>query len=108
MLMREYLLLAISLVLMLLLETVDQSTDLDPDSRAQLRDQVQSAIREAGRRAYDFQTRRALAEENRAAAEDRQQLVKELAEKRQKIKQMMVKFNSMMDEGRYRYTAHKL
>jgi len=88
--------------LKLLLETVDQSTDLDLDTRAQLRDQVQSAIREAGRQAYEFQARRALAEENRAAAEDRQQLVKELADKRQKIKQMMVKFNSMMDEGRYR------
>ncbi|MBL7039805.1 MAG: hypothetical protein ISR77_14305, partial [Pirellulaceae bacterium] len=88
--------------LKLLQETVENSTDLDPDSRAQLLDQVQSAIREAGRRAYEEESRRALAEENRAASEDRQQLVKELAEKRQKIKQMMVKFNSMMDEGRYR------
>ena len=83
------------------LETIEKSPDLGPDTRAQLKGQVESAIREAGRRAVEVEARRALAEQNRAAAEERQQLVEETARDRQKIKQLMDRFNSLMDEGRY-------
>ena len=87
--------------LKLLLETVERSPDLDPETRAQLRDQVASAIREAGRRSIEVATRRAMAEENRAASEERQRLVEETARTRLKIKQMMARFNSLMDEQRF-------
>jgi len=86
----------------LLLETVDQNTDLDPDTRAQLRNQVQSAIRESGRRIDEFESRRMLAEQNRAAAEDRQKLLEEMDLNREKIKQSMARLNALMNEGRYR------
>ncbi len=88
--------------LKLLKETVEQSTDLDPDTRAQLLNQVQSATRESGRRLHEYNTRRLLVEQNRAAAEDRQKLLEEMDTNREKVKQMMVRFNALMDEGRYR------
>jgi tetratricopeptide (TPR) repeat protein len=83
------------------LETIERSPDLGPDTQAQLRNQIESAIREAGRRAVEFAIRVAQAEENRAAADERQQLVEETARDRQKVKQLMDRFNSLMDEGRY-------
>lgn len=83
------------------LETIERSPDLGPDTRAQLRNQIESAIREAGRRSVEFAIRVAQAEENRAAADERQQLVEETARNRQKVKQLMDRFNSLMDEGRY-------
>ena len=83
------------------LETIERSPDLGPDTRAQLKNQIESAIREAGRRAVEVAARVAQAEENRAAADERQQLVEETARTRQKVKQLMDRFNSLMDEGRY-------
>jgi len=83
------------------LETIERSPDLGPETRAQLKSQIESAIREAGRRAIEVAARKALAEENRAAAEERQQLVEETARNQQKIRQLMDRFNSLMDEGRY-------
>jgi len=83
------------------LETIERSPDMGPDTRAQLRNQIESAIREAGRRSVEHAIRVAQAEENRAAADERQQLVEETARNRQKVKQLMDRFNSLMDEGRY-------
>ena len=61
------------------LETIERSPDLGPDTRAQLQNQIESAIREAGRLAVEVAARVAQAEENRAAADERQQLVEETA-----------------------------
>ncbi|NLF72708.1 MAG: VWA domain-containing protein [Candidatus Anammoximicrobium sp.] len=83
------------------LETIEKSPDLGPDTRAQLKNQIESAIREAGRKAIEVAARTALAEENRAAAEERQQLVEETARTQQKIRQLMDRFNNLIDEGRY-------
>jgi hypothetical protein len=83
------------------LETIEKSPDLGPDARAQLKNQIEAAIREAGRKAVEVAARTALAEENRAAADERQQLVEETARRQQKVKQLMDRFSSLMDEGRY-------
>ena len=83
------------------LETIERSPDLGPDLRAQLKNQIEGAIREAGRLAIEVAARVAQREENRAAADERQQLVEETARDRQKVKQLMDRFNSLMDEGRY-------
>ncbi|TVS07715.1 MAG: hypothetical protein EA424_29460, partial [Planctomycetaceae bacterium] len=87
--------------LKLLLETIDRSDSLTPENRTQLRRQVEGAIREAERREIEVRNRRELAEANRAASEERQRAVEETARTRQKIKQMLDRFNSLMAEGRY-------
>ena len=85
----------------LLLENVERAVDLEADIRAQLRDQIESALKAAGRRELEESEKRANNEEARAAALERQLLVEETSRKDAKLKQLMDRFNSLMDEGRY-------
>lgn len=87
--------------LKLLLEQVDTEPDLSAEVRSQLSGRIQSAIREAGRITIEVENRRALREENKAAAIEAERLVDELARKRQKIKQLLDRFNALLDEGNY-------
>jgi len=54
--------------LQLLLENVERAVDLEADIRAQLRDQIESALKAAGRRELEESEKRANNEEARAAA----------------------------------------
>ena len=83
------------------LEKVMLSPELSADLRAQLRDQLQTTIMEASRLAT-VQT--AVMEEALAAIsarDDRLRLVQALDREQEKVKQLMDRFDGLMDEGRY-------
>lgn len=90
--------------LKVLLERVDTEPDLSAEVRAQLAGRIQAAIRESGRIRIEVENRRTHAEENKAAAIEAERLVSETARKRQKIKQLLDRFNALLDEGNY-YSA---
>ena len=88
--------------LKLLLENVERAAELDAGVRSQLREQIEVAIREARREQTLVAQRRAVAEESKAAALEMQRISDELALREQRLKQVMDRFDSLMDEGRYR------
>jgi hypothetical protein len=69
--------------------------------RFQLREKLASAIREGARVAMTKDILDRQAEEARAAALDRLRIASALERKQEKIKQLMDRFDSLMDEGRY-------
>jgi hypothetical protein len=90
--------------LKVLLERVDTEPDLGAEVRSQLSGRIQSALREAGRIRVEVENRRTHAEENKAAAVEADRLVEDLARKRQKIKQLLDRFNALLEEGNF-YSA---
>ena len=95
--------------LKLLLERIRQSADLNPEVRSQLVDLVETTLREANRRADTNEILRQQRDERLAKAKEMQLLNQQLTQKERKIQQLMERFNSLMDEGRYleaeEYTA---
>ena len=87
--------------LKLLMGRVVRSPELKAEVRAQLRGQLEEALRESARRAATFDILRQQQEVARAAALDRLRIANNLIRKEEKIKQLMDRFNSLMDEGRY-------
>ncbi|MCO6458687.1 MAG: hypothetical protein J5I93_25550 [Pirellulaceae bacterium] len=87
--------------LKVLLESVEQTPELNADMRSELRSRLESAIQEAGRQETIFAARRAEAEENRIIALEAQRLVEDVARDRQRIKQLMDRFNALMSESAY-------
>ena len=85
------------------LETVKKAIDLEPDVRDQLAGQLQAALREATQRQAEWELRRMREDENRAAAKERMLVIENLARKQEKMKQLMERFNALMEEGKYRY-----
>ncbi|NQU20353.1 MAG: VWA domain-containing protein, partial [Candidatus Nealsonbacteria bacterium] len=83
------------------LEGVKRATDLNPDIRDQLSGVIQAAIQESGRRKIELDHRQQKEHEDLAAARERRLLVENLMHKEMKIDQLMERFNSLMDEGRY-------
>ncbi|MCH8150458.1 MAG: hypothetical protein IH987_21175 [Planctomycetes bacterium] len=81
---------------------VDRAIDLDVQVRTRLRGRIESAAREARRRAVIETERRSRAEQNRAAALERVRLVEKTTRDEIKIRQLMERFNSLRAEGRYR------
>ena len=87
--------------LKILLESVSRAPGIEPDVRAQLRDRIQIAIRRAGQIEIEDENRRAHAEENKAAAIEAQRLVEKTTRERLRIKQLLDRFNSLLDERKY-------
>ena len=87
--------------LKLLLENVERAPRLEPDVRAELRLQIQSAVREASRRAIAEHDAKATEEQNLATAQEAQRISDELLRKGEKLRQLTARFNSLMEEGRY-------
>ena len=87
--------------LKILLEQVERAPALNAEVRAQLREQIENAIREAGRRAIEVADFRAREEERIAAGIEMQRLTDELLADQLKLKQIMDRFDALMDEGRY-------
>ncbi len=83
------------------LQRIEEAADIDASTRKQLRDQLESAIRESKRVGIDFIERKAQAESQRASALERERLNRELVLKEQRIKQIMDRFDALMDERRY-------
>lgn len=89
-------------MLKLLLEKVTQAPELEPDVRAQLRDQIEAALQTASQQAIVKTERDMRREEVAAEAQARQRINRELFLQEQKVDQLMARFNALMDEERYR------
>ena len=87
--------------LKLMQERVRQAPDLKPEVRDQLVSVIGGALREASRRRVEVEQRRQSWEENQAAAKERELITEDLLQRELKLKQLMDRFNSLMDEGRY-------
>lgn len=88
--------------LKLLLQTIEQAPDVRAETRAQLRDQVIAAIQEAGRRVIENEQRSQLRLQAEAAAKDRRRATEQLGRRELAVKQIMERFDALMDEGRFR------
>ena len=87
--------------LKLLLGRVLRTPELRAETRASLRGQLEAALREAARRGTTQDMRQAELDAQRAASLDRLRIANNLIRKEEKLKQLMDRFNSLMDEGRY-------
>ncbi|MCR4415824.1 MAG: hypothetical protein NUV77_25700, partial [Thermoguttaceae bacterium] len=88
--------------LKLLQDRVRTVPDLGPDVRSQLDSQLQAALREMSRRREEVLAARQRALELQAAAKEREMLRQNLEMRQVKVNQMMERFVSLMDEGKYR------
>jgi tetratricopeptide (TPR) repeat protein len=83
------------------LETIKRTTGLDPDRVDQLVDQLQAAIQQAQQRQMVLEKRRQEQQERIATAREQVLRLEETSRTEQKIKQLMDRFNSLMDEQKY-------
>ena len=84
-----------------LIERVIQLPQLPAAERASLRGQLETALREANRRAVTKDALDAQVAAERAAAQDRLRVVEVLARNQQRLKQLMDRFDALMDERRW-------
>ena len=89
--------------LKLRLEEVRKTPALDADSRDQFVDVLQAALRDASRRKIEVEYSRQQREENLAAGQERVRIIENLSRDQEKARQLMERFNSLMEEGRYRF-----
>ncbi len=87
--------------LKLLLGRVQQTPELRAEVRAQLRGQLEAVLREAARRGATQDMLQAELDAQRAASLDRLRIANNLIRREEKLKQLMDRFNSLMEEGRY-------
>ena len=87
--------------LKLVLDTVMRAPELNAEIRAQLRDQLATTIKESQRRATEWISVQQDAQAAKSARDERARLVQSLDRKQEKIKQLMDRFDALMDEGRY-------
>jgi len=86
----------------IMLENVKQAPDLNPEIRDQLVDMIRAALRAADRRRIEVDKERQARYEREAATAERLLVLENLQRKQQKVAGLMERFNSLMDEGRYR------
>lgn len=84
------------------LQNVEAAPELDPETRLQLRGKLEAAIREARSMSVIVSEQRAAAEERRAAANAQLRLLEATYRKQERVKQLMARFESLMDEQKYR------
>ncbi len=89
-------------MLKLTLEKVNQAPELPPEVRAQLRDQVESALQIASRQALVKAESDLRQEQIATEGKARERINRELFLQEQKVDQLMARFNALMDEERYR------
>ncbi|MFO0791825.1 MAG: VWA domain-containing protein [Pirellulales bacterium] len=87
--------------LKLALQNVEAAPALAPDVRSQLVDKLQTALREAQHSAIIKDELDAAHEEELAAARERRLLNDRMARDREKEKQLVDRFNALVDERRY-------
>ncbi len=85
------------------LENVRRAPGLNPEVRNELVQKLQAAVRDAERRQVEVEKQRQEQYEMIAAAQERNLIAEQLLRNQQKLQQLMEKFNSLMDEGRFRY-----
>jgi hypothetical protein len=82
------------------LEEVENAPDLDAAIRQQLRNRLVVAIREADRKAIEILEAQRVAARTGAIAAERLKILDEAKETEERIKQLVVQFNSLVDEQR--------
>ncbi len=87
--------------LKLLLETVRRADDVSADVRAQLGDQIESAVRAGLRQGLEKSRRDAELAENQAQARDRLRIANALERRESRIRQILDRYNALIDEGRF-------
>jgi len=87
--------------LRLMLDSVRANQDVLADAKAQLVDQLQNTIREAGRQVMIVTEEKRRAEETAAIRRERQALIDRVSRNEERLKQLMDRFESLMEEGRY-------
>jgi hypothetical protein len=87
--------------LKLVLERVDRVPELPAEVRAQLRGQLEGALRAAANRAATKDIIDADVAREKAAALDRLAVAQGLVRDQDRLEQLMDRFESLMDEGRY-------
>ncbi|MFT5523566.1 MAG: tetratricopeptide (TPR) repeat protein, partial [Pirellulaceae bacterium] len=94
------------------LKVLNQQVDTTPDVSAslitQLKRKIQSALKQGNSVALVQAEERAEIERERAAAADESRILAGVARKAERIKTLMDKFNSLMDEGRYNEAANQV
>ncbi len=93
--------LAVERELKLMLARVIRTAELNAEVRAQLRGQLETALREARRRAATRDVIEQQIQQAKAADLDRQRIADALNRDQDRLKQLMDRFDSLMDEGRY-------
>jgi len=88
--------------LKLLAGAVRSETRVPGQIRQQLLAQIETTIRLAQQRAERVLEERLTLEANQAAAEERESIIEELYLREDKIDNLIARFNSLLDEGRYR------
>lgn len=94
--------------LKLSLEGLLRSSDLDSDLVNRLAARLRAAIREAGNAQVTLDNRRALAQENRAAAREADLLVEQTTRDQERVVQLLARFNSLLREARYDESLYAL
>ncbi len=92
--------------LKILMEDVERAVDASPEARIELRRSLQFALQEASRMQVELDARRSLEEENRAIAQDRLALLDDLERQQDTIKNLLSRFNTLLDEGRFDATRY--
>ena len=87
--------------LKILLGMIEASTDVSAEVRRQLRQQVETVIRESSARRIMLDEATALAQEREANAARLRKLSEETTQEQLLIQNLMEKFNMLMDEGKY-------
>ena len=87
--------------LKILLGTVEAASDIPAETRRQLRQQIESLIRESGARQIMLDEANALSQARAANAARLLKLSEETAQNQLLIQNLMEKFNMLMDEGKY-------
>ncbi len=85
-----------------LLDRVDNLPDIRSVTRSELRDMLTKTIREAQSRGYDWELQRQRQLETLQAAEDRKQALESVYRVQAQVKQLMQRYNALLDEGRYK------
>ncbi|HMC11775.1 MAG TPA: hypothetical protein VKH44_10810, partial [Pirellulaceae bacterium] len=83
------------------LDNIERAPDLEPEVRSQLRRQVENAIRMTRQRKIVADQATAVAQEQRATALEQERLSQALDLQQQRIKQIVDRFDSLMNEQRY-------
>src|SRR4051794_16023321 len=87
--------------LKLALQNVERAPELTPELRAQLIDRLQIALRESQHQASIKDELDAQRQEEQAAARERRLLNERLSRNREKEKQLVDRFDALIDEGHY-------
>jgi hypothetical protein len=84
------------------LENLERTPDITAEVRAHLRDRLVTAIKEAQRRQIEKDEQDQMRAAREASGRERVRLISDAARREEKIKQIIARYNSLMDEWRFR------